>query len=266
MNAHPYLATAADTALIPLMGQAWQDFEPPLLRETVLQSDLQPLRPLPEETPDWVFGWLLFLLSLLALIRAQFGRELQEWWRALWNSNLAFQLQRNREYALTLHGILLFVLFAASMGTWVWIGLNLLGVERLPFNQPLHLLNCIVSVVFVIFLRDAMRRLTGMLFRAEEVMAFFGFEIALLQALVAVLLIPLLFALAYAAPHWQRTMLVMSSVLLAGMFLLRMFRGWMAASALRHYNPFGFLLYICALEVAPVAVAAKVVSAWLSSG
>ncbi len=242
---------------------------PPLQRAAELQSDRQPFRPIPDKLPghsDWLFVWLASLLLLLALIRAQFSRDLKEWIRALWNQNLAHQLQRDREFALTPHGLLLFLLYASAMGTWVWLMLHRLEVQRLPFLGEINLAACIIGVIFVVYLRDALRRLTGLLFHAEEPMAFFGFEITLLQALAGAVLLPFLFFMAYAPAPAADAATTGSLILLGGLFAWRSFRGLQAGAKARQRNGFAFVLYICSLEIAPLALAVKGLTNWLSIG
>ncbi|MBI1192110.1 MAG: DUF4271 domain-containing protein [Bacteroidetes bacterium] len=242
---------------------------PPGLRPVVEESDLQPLRLSSRQVvdhKDWLFLWLLGLVVLLAVIRVQFARDVREWWRALWNRNLAHQLQRDREFALTPHGLLLFLLFSATLGTWCWLVLLRLRVTELPGLGNLTLLACVVAVMFVFFIRDALRRLTGLLFRAEEEMAFFGFEITLLQALAGGMLLPFLFVIGFAPDPVGGWGVLTSVVLLLFLFGWRSLRGLQVGSGSLRHNGFAFVVYICTLEIAPIAVAIKGITSWLSIG
>ena len=243
----------------------------------VLESDVQRLRNASGKTSgsqpgsntkpgEWFFLWLLALVFLLAVIRVQFARDIREWWRALINPNLAHQLQRDREFALTAHGILLFLLYVCSMGTWAWLMLLRLGIRELPFFGTFSLASSIVAVIFIVFSRDALRRLVGLLFRAEDEMAFFGFEITLLQSLAGAFLLPFLFLIAYSSGQVADIASLLSAFLLVGLFGWRSFRGFQAGSRSLQRNVFAFLLYICTLEIAPLAVAMKALIGWLSIG
>jgi|GEM_PF-1989037 len=268
----PADSLVVDSALRPAVDpRVWDQLNvmPPLLRPVVQESDLQPRRTISSQLvdrDDWLFMWLMALVALLAVIRVQFARDVREWWRALWNRNLAHQLQRDREFALTPHGLLLFLLFAATMGTWCWLVLLRLEVSQLPGLGELSLLACVVAVMFVFFIRDALRRLTGLLFRAEEEMAFFGFEITLLQALAGGMLLPLLFVIGFAPDPVGGWGVLASLVLLAFLFGWRSLRGLQAGSGSLRHNEFAFVVYICTLEIAPIAVAVKGITSWLSVG
>jgi hypothetical protein len=263
---------AADSVVRPALDpRAWDQLNamPPLLRPVAEESDLQPIRPNAGQVldrADGLFLWLMGLVALLAVIRVQFARDVREWWRALWNRNLAHQLQRDREFALTPHGLLLFLLFVASLGTWCWLVLLRLNVSELPGLGRLTILSCVVAVMFVFFIRDALRRLTGLLFRAEEEMAFFGFEITLLQALAGGVLLPFLFVIGFAPEPVGVGGVWASLVLLVFLFGWRSLRGLQVGSGTLRHNGFAFVVYICTLEIAPIAVAVKGVSSWLSAG
>ncbi len=248
------------------------------LRDSVLvEADLQPARPATDHGQEGLFFWLVLLAALLVLVRVSFARSAREWIRALGNMNLAQQWIRNREYAWSGHSAVLFVVFAGSMGTWLWWTLNRVFSTApqafesatglpVPIGGYPGLVLCVLVVVAVVFLRDALRRLIGMLFRVEEETDLFGFQITLLNALAGIGLLPLLFLMVFAPGRLPDWAWYASVVLLALLFLARAVRGVQLSQAPLRRSPFALFVYICSLEIAPLAVAFRFVSNWFTGG
>jgi hypothetical protein len=242
---------------------------PVTAREGAVEPDRQPRRPAPPAPDAAFFLWLLGLSAVLATVRVQFGREAREWARALGNLNLAQQWIRNREYAWSGLSAGLFVVFAGGLGTWCWLTLRRFGLSAPdlppgPSGTSLLLPACVVAVTAVVFLRDAVRRLVGIVFRAEEPLGQFGFQITLLNAVAGIGLLPLLFVQAYASPWAASAAWWISAIGLAGLFAWRGFRGLQVGEGPFRQSRFSVLVYICTLEIAPAAAAIRYLTNWFT--
>jgi hypothetical protein len=269
----------ADSAAHDGSGILWTEealVAPLGLREELqVEPDLQLRRAEPASGQAGLFLWLLFLAGLLVLVRVSFARSAREWVRALGNMNLAQQWIRNREYAWSGHSAILFAVFAGSMGTWLWWSLNrFFGPQAgafeqasglpLPMSGAQGLALCVMVVVAVVFLRDALRRLIGLLFHAEEESDLFGFQITMLNAVAGIALLPLLLLMVFAPGRLPEWAWYSSMGLLGLLFLARAIRGLQLSAAPLRRSPFAMIVYICTLEIAPLAVAFRFISNWFT--
>lgn len=246
-----------------------------LQESTRVDPALAPVRASDGMAQEGLFFWLLFLASLLVMVKVSFARSAREWMRALGNMNLAQQWIRNREYAWSGHSAALFGVFAGSMGTWLWWTLNRFfghapgAFERasgwpLPIGGFEGLLLCVLLVIGIIFLRDALRRVVGLVFRVEEESDLFGFQITMLNAVAGIGLLPLLLLMVFAPGRLPELAWYSSMVLLLILLLVRSIRGLQLSQAPFRRSPFALIVYICSLEIAPLAVAFRFVSNWFT--
>lgn len=197
-------------------------------------------------------GFVLFTILFLML-----GTWLGKAWQGVRNPQLLHLLYREWNgrvrwpawvwYAFFVYGLSA-VLFLVLL-SWGWLPANrpawqlwgvLCGGTALWFMGR-HLL---LSLVRAIFQSEALR--------------YYNFTIAVFHSLLGVVLLPLAAVWAYGPVEWHGGLLWATAGLMVGGYMYRTMSVLLQRGQAILRSPFLFLLYICAVELAPVFVAVKV--------
>lgn len=228
----------------------------PLKRDTV-KAETRVTMPEKERKrwlPEWLFWMLLVQLALIVFVRVQYFREFNEVFTVFVNNALTQQLYRETQVGgLRMGYFLLNFNFIISLGTWAYLLFKYIGpstgyadLQVLPF--AVGLVGILLATRFM-----ALRLATWLLKSAKEIGLFNFTDLQLFRA-TGLLLFPVNAFLAYA-PHQQRLYFLWFSLVLVVTFLLfRVLRGFEIGRTRLSANVFHFLVYICALEIAPVLV------------
>lgn len=204
--------------------------------------------------PEWLFWMMLVQLALIVFVRVQYYREFNEVFTVFVNNALTQQLYRETQVGgMRMGYFLLNFNFIISLGTWAYLLFKYIGpnvgyadLQVLPF--AIGLVGVLLVARFM-----ALRMATWLLKSAKEIGLFNFTDLQLFRA-TGLLLFPVNAFLAYA-PHQQRVFFLWFSLVLVVTFLLfRVLRGFEIGRTRLSANVFHFLVYICALEIAPVLV------------
>jgi hypothetical protein len=197
---------------------------------------------------------LLLLTILVTLFRGQLSRA----YRAFMSDNMLNQLQREYEGGGGFPYYLYYVLFLFNAGFYVYLLAhhNSVSIAATPFWSLLYS----IGFVAAFFLsKHLLLTFVGSVFPVRKEIASYNLTIVVFNIVLGLILIIANLLLAYASESLFEVLTYGTLGAVGAVYLFMALRGLFIAGRLIAFHKFHFLLYICTVEIAPIAVIAKLI-------
>ena len=196
---------------------------------------------------------MLILSSLLGLFRS----VIQKMGKSLLNDNSLRVLMREYEQ-LTWVYWMYYIFFFLNLGYFIFFAVK----DNIQFYQNhLFLLLILIGGVFTLyFIRHIFLFAIGNLFNATKETQAHSFIILVIHCLLGLVLFPINLLLAFAAKELYPWCIWTGLGAILFAYIFRQLRGIFIASRFLQNNRFQFFLYLCAVEIAPILIVAKLLS------
>lgn len=208
------------------------------------------------EGKEGLFYGIVLIILLFGLLRNAFARYLSELFRTYFRTTIRQRLIKEQVANAPLPSVLfnfLFLLIGAFLavlllrhfqyGTefpfWMLFVYSLLGLAG------------IYAVKFLVL------KLFGWLLNAKNATNTYIFIVFTTNKVMGILLLPVVLGLAFTAGNLYQVFYALSLLLVAGLLLYRFYLSFVTVQKLLPINLFHFLLYFCALEIAPLLLIYK---------
>lgn len=210
-------------------------------------------------TGGWFFYVLLTILAYLTLLASVYRDELRRLFLAFANMNMAMQAFRDRGRFLSFHDLLLYLLFVMTGGALVYLIVLMASGGILQIKPWWALLACMGAVALVYLLKHLQLLLISAIFSFGGETLFYSFLVGNANKTLGVVLVPLVFFAAYAPEALKPMAVILALTACALVYLYRSGRGFALASTYLLSHKFHFFLYLCAVEIAPIAALVKII-------
>lgn len=209
-----------------------------------------------QATKDDLFYLMAGIVLVLAFIRVTFSKYFRNLFLLFRQTSLRQKQTRDQLLQDNLASLLTNFLFVISAGLYLTLMVRYRDLSDIPFwwlaagSAGVLLLVYLVKYLFLLF--------TGWVFNSQEATGSYVFVVFLVNKVMGVLLIPFLLIFAFAGPELVKISVTLSIGLV---FLLLGYRYWVSFMAIRSklkVNALHFLLYLCAVELLPLALIYKV--------
>ncbi len=212
---------------------------------------------------DALFYLIAMLLLVLGLVRVSFPKYFSDLFSIFFR--VTFRQQSIREQLLqsALPSLLLNMIFFFSGGLF----LTLLSqyyewALARSFYYNFLFWSALLTVVYAFKL--LIMQALSWLFHMREAGKTYTFVVFLINKVIGVLLLPFIIFLALGPASWQRVMVTLSILMLAGLFLYRYLISYPSVRNTVRVNRFHFIIYLWALEIVPLLLIYKGLALQLS--
>jgi hypothetical protein len=205
----------------------------------------------------WVF---MIVLAFMALIVANLRSSIRSAFDALYSNNALRQIYK--EPVIGWGGvsyILLYSLFWINAGIFVYLLIGYFGV-KLPFSPFWTFMACIAGVGIIFLLKHCILYIIAFIFPIEKEIRTYNFIILTAGISLGLLLMPLNLFIAYSPAEVSEVAVYVAIGAVLFFYLVRSLRGLSVAMPYIFTNRFHFLLYLCAVEIAPLMILIKIIS------
>ncbi len=221
---------------------------------------VQPKHLFRDRTADFFF--LLLIGLLLGFVRFTNPRYFSLLWRAFYHPTHTSQVLRDQLDADALPNAGMNILFACTTGAYLYTLLRLYNPEsnfgQYPSAVVLGVLMLGVGLIYGF--KWLAIRFSGWAFGVSALTGQYLFNVYLINKILAILLLPFVFVLAFADPQWAHIVVILSFLVVAALVVMRYTRSWMALRNFFANSRFHFITYFCASEILPLAVLTKLVA------
>lgn len=207
-----------------------------------------------EQFNRFFFITYMVLLVLLTVGFILFRNTFAKVWRAFLNDNILSQLHREQGLIAGLPYLFMNVLFFANAALFI-----ILAAKYYNWHLPgksmtgtFFILTAGITGVFII--KHLLLKIVSYIFPVSKEARLYSFTITVFSAVLGFFLIPLNACLAYMPEGMTFSVLILVLIVIAGVYLFRSLRGLLIGSRYLSGHQFHFLLYICAVEAAPVLI------------
>jgi len=204
----------------------------------------------------FIFITILVMMIMLTLVVTLFRILIAKVWKAFTNDNLLNQLQREQSAGITLAYTILYALFFINAGIFAFLACRHFNLEIASSNfGALFLL--IGGIAGFFLAKHSVLRMMELVFPIKKEMATYQFTVLIFNIVLGFFLAIAVLFLAYAPDETTKYLLYGTLGLIALTYLFRNLRGMFIANRFLSNHKFHFLLYLCAVEIAPIAVIVK---------
>ena len=202
------------------------------------------------------FFGLLMIMGFLSFLTNSFRNDLQKIYRAFTNSNMMTQLYREKGSLINMPYIPLYILFAFTGGTLVYLITDYYNVRILE-HKGLSLLLCIIGIGGFYLFKHLLLKLMSIIFPFQKEINQYHFLIGIFNQITGLALIPLVTIIAFAPQNIKLFAIYGALGVIGIIFLNRLFRSIVIASKFIAFHKFHLIVYLCAVEIAPIFIIAK---------
>ncbi|MCC7402070.1 MAG: DUF4271 domain-containing protein [Chitinophagaceae bacterium] len=204
-----------------------------------------------------MFYTLIGFLLAFALLKRIFPKYLSDLFRLFFRTTLKQRQIREQLIQSLLPSFLFNSLFVLSSALYVDLLLQHYNLNKVGDFWEMFLY-CGLAIAAIYLVKFLGIKLSGWVFSAEEATNSYLFIVFVVNKMIGIFLLPFLVLLAFTQGDVYQVSLTISWCGIAALFLYRMVLSYSAVRNQVKVNPFHFLLYFCAFELAPLLLIYKV--------
>ncbi len=200
--------------------------------------------------------WILFLVlvALAVIINTNKGL-INRTFHSVFNENTLKGLQKDENGGLSVHFILLYLIFFVSLSIFLLLSVKTFTGADHDLSLPL-----VLAGAFIIYLiKHVLLFLVALIYPIRKEIAYYNFTLETYSIITGIILIPVNFILAFGLPSLQSTFVYLGLFFTLSLLLMVYLRGLLVS--LKHVtnNFFYFFIYLCTLEIAPLVLFTKII-------
>ncbi len=209
---------------------------------------------------DWVIGTFFFISLLLLLNKILNPKKWSQQLKIIFSKKAFEQLLRDEK---DFRSPFLFIQFIASSLTISLFIYQLFFIKALINNEESEYylyIKILLAVIGLIIIYFVSQKIAGFILEKSKVVSEYFLSTLLLFNITGTFLLPLSIGLAYVHDIPTNVILNTGIAFLGFAFLFKLYKGLTIASSYNSLHLFYLFLYICTLEILPVAIAVKFIS------
>ena len=202
---------------------------------------------------DWEFWLSLFLLAFLAVIRFGYPKDFDELNQAFSNWGINQQLIRDLGVGIPFGTVLLNIFSSLVISFYVFLLLQQFKIVQIepPWLMMIFSFTCVEAALL---LRYIVLKAAEIIFPFKKELKLYNFYEIEINRVLGICLFPLMLLIAFSNPLLNSIALYTSFAVVAAMLLIRYIKGFNIGISYFGSHVIHFLLYLCALEIAPVLI------------
>lgn len=205
----------------------------------------------------WLLGFIVFLLLFFAILKNAFSKELNVIFHSIYSNRILNQVNKEDRLFSSWPFLFLYILFGFTIGTFIYLCSRYFQVTySLGGFQWLLTLSMIVLGLFT--LKIVVLRLLGFLFNLQKAFKNYVSILYLTYFNAAILFLPLVVAFSLTPLRYAGLYIYLGIILTSGIFILQFIRAGVLILSEYRFPIVYLILYICALEICPLAILIKV--------
>lgn len=204
----------------------------------------------------FLFIAILSMFIILTLIVTIFRILIEKIWKAFINDNLLNQLHREQSSGLAVAYLVLYLLFFINGGLFAFLSARHFGIP-ISATSLYSLLICMGGIAGFFLAKHFVLWLVGFVFPIGKEVDSYQFTIMVFNIVLGLFLVPVVLFIAYAPQNLTGIVVWGALGLLGLIYLFLALRGLFIGNRFIAGNKFHFLLYLCAVEIAPLLVIYK---------
>jgi Domain of unknown function (DUF4271) len=210
---------------------------------------------------DGMFYLLMIMLFYFAIIKLFFAKYLANLLTLFFRASMRQQQLREQVLQSPFPSLLLNNLFVFSAGLYgAFLG------QFYHFGNPdhfwLHFLYCIGILTLLYLVKYVILRITGWIFNINRTVETYLFVVFMTNKIIGICLLPFLVLISFAGAGITEIGITLSIIMICVFYIYR----FIASYAILHkeikISGLHFILYLCALEIAPLLLIYKVLVAY----
>ena len=204
---------------------------------------------------DWFTVLIVVCLIFIAAAKLMYAKRFNDFFEILGNSNYLKIYLKDQKFINTFDGLLFFNLII-SLAVFIVISLNIFSDSE--YNQNIELYyKLIVIIGSIILIKVLLDRLIGSLFEIDELMNVYVFHKITFKNYLGLILLPINILLIFTI-NPSKTIIYLTISLLFIVNVIGFIMSFKNYLKTIKSNLFYFILYLCALEIAPYLILFKV--------
>ena len=228
----------------------------PMLNSKVVYNAVEKVHVFQDKTLD--FYVILVIVLMLGVVRYANPKYFHNLWSTFRSPGHSHASKEQLEVA-GFSNLFMNVFFAMVSGLYVYylVRANTPAATTASIPQGLLMLMLMAGVGLIYLAKYITISFGGWAFKLEAVSKSYIFNIFLINKIMAMVLLPFVLLIAFAAPVYAGPALIVSAVLIALLFVSRYIRSWQVFGSFFQFSKFHFFTYLCASEILPLAVLMK---------
>jgi len=206
--------------------------------------------------PTWLFIYLFVLLSIFAWVRLYYGNILDQTYQASTSFQVASRMFKDNSLLQKQLDNILYGFYFLSIAFLLYLGEQRLNIEPYGLQGGSLYLFSLGLLVVVFFGRIVLVNLSGFLFNRLKTFREYLYNSFIFNKLLGIVILPLLLFMVYTSGTAQEIFHWAALVTVSLVILMRVIRG-IIFSFKRDVLIFYMFLYLCALEILPLALLYK---------
>ncbi|MFM2268534.1 MAG: hypothetical protein RL757_1975 [Bacteroidota bacterium] len=249
--------TASDNPLEKLSAAATKDSLEKMQADSLIAANAPPsLFSREIYTRHFLFFTMLVMLIMM-VIALQMGRGVvSNVYQSLINDSTLRLVYRDQIGWGNLAYLSLYVLFWINLGIFIFLTLNQWGIQT-GLGQGLRMLLCIGGVGLVYFIKHLLLYVLAAIFPVAKEVKLYNFIIIITGIVIGLVLAPVNIFMLFASDSLRHILIYVGLGAIGLMYVVRVLRSFFVNASLLLDNKFHFLLYLCAVEIAPALILVK---------
>ena len=205
-----------------------------------------------------LFYGMVFLVMLFALVRLSFSKYFTDLFRLFFRTTLKQRQLSEQLVQAPLPSVFLNLFFLINVGLYLsfWLDHN----KANPFVSFWWLLLYVtLGLTFSYLIKFASLKISGWLFNVPNAVESYIFLVFLINKMLGILLMPILFVLAFSGEQLFPVALTISWCLIGALLGYRIFLSYQLIRRQIKVSGLHFLLYVLGFEISPLLVLYKAI-------
>lgn len=211
-----------------------------------------------EQRPVWILGVVFSLYLAVGLVRLFFPTDFNLIVDAFYNERTLQQVSKEDNMLTSWPYVFLYLIFSLAFGLFILlIESAFTHYHLLNFEYYLRV-SVVVSLLFIV--KILLIRFVSFVFELDKLVREYVTVLYLVYFNSMLFLMPFLLILLFVPVEYFKIVLILFSVIVSILFVYRFLRTFFRLFGNLTFSVFYLILYLCALEVAPVLILVKLLS------